>query len=173
MTGRMLRWQVGALTPADSQEIEMPRLRSIGRGGLVVGLAALAAGLVLVGGSAIAAGDWWLAPQPWIGLGLTLLVVGLALTAVFALLLDVVEPIGRLRWLAVPPAVFVGLFWAFVLIFGAPTTGGTERDIGTMLYSAPEMLVVVLGATLLIALPLVLARVANKGPATSGIETPS
>ena len=147
----------------------MPSLRSIGRGGLVIGLLALLAGLVLIGASALAAGDWWLAREPWIGLGLTSLVVGLALTAAFALLLDVIEPIGRLRLLAIPPAIVVALFWAFGLVVGAPTTGpgGPERDIGTILYSSPEMLVIVLVTTLLIVLPLALARSVGDGVAAA------
>jgi hypothetical protein len=91
----------------------MLSLRSIGRTGLAAGLFALAGGIVAAGVAALAAGDWWLARQPWIGVGLTLLVVGLAMTAVFALLLDAVEPVGRLRLLAVPPALVVGSFWAF------------------------------------------------------------
>jgi hypothetical protein len=84
----------------------------------------------------------------------------LAMTAVFALLLDAVEPVGWLRLLAVPPALVVGSFWAFMLVVGLPTTGpgGPEHDVGTMLYSLPEMLLILLVATLLISLPLVVAR---------------
>ena len=113
----------------------------------------LGAGLALVGGSAIAAGDWWLAQQPSIGVGLTLLVVGLAITAIFGVLLVVAEPLGSLRLLAIPPTILVGLMWVYWVVFGLPT-GGPERDIATMLYSLPEMLVVAVIATLLIALPL-------------------
>lgn len=127
--------------------------------GLGLGLLALVGGAVAVGGSALVAGDWWLAQQPWIGIGLTFIVVGLALTAVFALVLDVSEPIGWLRVLAIPPAILVGLLWAFWIVVGLPTTGeGPERDIRTMLYSLPEMLLVAIVATLLIALPLAVAR---------------
>ena len=135
-------------------------LRSVGRIGLAAGLLALVGGILGVGVAAVAAGDWWLARQPWIGIGLTLLVVGLAMTAVFALLLDAVEPVGWLRVLAVPPALVVGSFWAFMLLVGLPTTGpgGPERDVATMLYSLPEMLVVLLVATLFIGLPLMVAR---------------
>jgi hypothetical protein len=135
-------------------------LRSIGRTGLAAGILALVGGIIGVGVAAIVAGDWWLARQPWIGVGLTLLVVGLAMTAVFALLLDAVEPVGWLRLLAVPPALVVGSFWAFMLVVGLPTTGpgGPEHDVGTMLYSLPEMLLILLVATLLISLPLVVAR---------------
>jgi hypothetical protein len=138
------------------------RVRSIGRIGLTVGLLALVAGSISVGVAAIAAGDWWLARQPWIGVGLALLVFGSAMTAVSALLLDVVEPVGWLRFLAVPPALVVGSFWAFMLVVGLPTTGpagGSERDVATMLYSLPEPLLVLLVATLLIGLPLVAARI--------------
>ena len=138
----------------------MSGLRSIGRTGFALGLLALLGGAVAVGGSALVAGDWWLARQPWIGIGLTLLVVGLALTAVFALVLDALEPVGWLRLLAIPPALVVGSLWAVMLVFGLPTSGfgGPDRDIATILYSVPELLLVVLAATLLIALPLVVAR---------------
>ncbi len=138
-------------------------LRVIGRGGLAIGLLALLSGALLVGGSALVAGDWWLAPQPWIGTGLTLVVVGLAMTGVSALLLDLIEPVGWLRLLALPPAFIVGFLWAIWLIVGLPTSGfgGPERDIRTILYSLPETLLVVVVATLLIALPLVIARLAR------------
>lgn len=143
----------------------MLNLRSIGRGGLAIGLLALLAGALFAGGSALIAGGWWLAREPWIGIGLTLLVLGMAVTAVFALVLDAVEPIGRLRLLAVPPALVVAFFWAIWLVIGMPTTGfgGPERDIRTIIYSAPETLVVVLAVTLLIALPLVVSRFARSG----------
>lgn len=150
----------------------MKHLRLLGRIGLVGALAILAVGLLLTGGSALFAGDWWLAPQPWIGFGLTLLVVGLAATAAFAVLLDVVEPLGWLRLLALPPALIVAFFWSLWLVVGLPTTGpgpGSERDIPTILYSVPEMLVVVLIATLLIALPLIAARLrGSRTIATTG-----
>jgi hypothetical protein len=146
----------------------MSALRSIGRIGLGAGLIALLVGALAVGGSALAAGDWWLAQQPWIGIGLTLTVVGLALTAVFAVVLVAVEPVGWLRLLAVPPALLVALLWGFWLVVGLPSTGrgtGPERDIGTMLYSLPEMLVLAIVATLLIASPLVVARIHRLTPA--------
>ena len=138
----------------------MPSLRAVGYAGLALGLLALIGGVGAAGGSALMAGDWWLARQPWIGIGLTLLVVGLGMTAIFALLLDAIEPVGRVRLLALPPALIVGLMWAFWVFVGLPTTapGGPERDIRAMLYSLPEMLIAALVATLLIALPLVLAR---------------
>src|ERR1700686_614725 len=113
----------------------MQKRGTIGRWGLAIGLLALLAGAVLAGGSALIAGDWWLARQPWIGVGLTLLVVGLAMTAVFGIVLDLVEPVGRLRLLAVPLALVVGFFWAMWLVIGLPTTGfgGPELDVRTII----------------------------------------
>jgi hypothetical protein len=65
--------------------------------------------------------------------------------------------------LALPPALIVGFCWWIWLVIGLPRTGfgGPERDIRTIIYSAPETLVVVLTATLLIALPLVVSRFAR------------
>ena len=137
----------------------MDRLRWVGRAGLALGLLTLVLGGIAAVGSAILAGDWWLARQPWIGIGLALLVAGLAITAACAVLLDAIEPIGRLRLLALPPALVVGGFWAFWLVVGLPTTGpgGPDRDVATILYSLPEMLLIVLIATLLLTVPLVIA----------------
>ena len=140
----------------------MLTLRSIWRLGFAAGLLVLAVGALGAGAAAIAAGDWWLARKPLIGVALNLLVVGLALTAAFAFLLDMVEPVGRLRLLALPPALVVGSFWAFMLVVGLPTTGpppgGPERHLPTILYSVPEMLLILLVATLLLALPLAVAQ---------------
>ena len=133
-------------------------LRRIGWVGLVAGGAALVLGLVLVAGSVIAAGDWTLARQPGIGLGLTMLVSGHAVTAASALLLVVVEPLGWRRLVAVPPALFVGAFWVFLLAVGVPSTGGPEFDVRTALYSVPPLLALLVVATGLIALPLVTLR---------------
>src|SRR5688500_15077922 len=98
-------------------------MRWIGRGGLGIGLATLAAGVLMVAGAAAVAGDWWLARQPWSGLGLDLLVLGLGLTAVLGLVGVVLEPIGWLRLVSCPPALFVGLLWWGALVLGLPTTG--------------------------------------------------
>ena len=127
--------------------------------GLGAGLIALGAGLALVVVDAIVAGDWWLARQPWIGLGLTALVIGLGLSAIFGAALVILEPLGRWRLLAVPPALVVG-FWWIVIGIGVPTTGlgGPERDPRTILYSLPGVLIVMVVATLAIALPLLTRR---------------
>jgi hypothetical protein len=133
------------------------RARDVGRLGLALSMGALVLGFVLVGGSALVAGDWYLARQPWIGLGLELIVVGLAGTGFFALLLDVVEPVGWWRVLALPPALLVAGLWALYLILGAPTSGlgGAEHDVATILYSTPLTMAIFTGLTLLVALPLV------------------
>jgi len=70
-------------------------LRRIGWVGLAASGVAALVGLVLAAGSALAAGDWDLAPMPWIGIAMTLIVAGLAGGASFGLLLDVVE---RVAW---------------------------------------------------------------------------
>ena len=58
-----------------------------------------------------------------------------------------------------PPGLLVGAFWAFVLIVGLPTSGGTDFDVPTILYSLPSALIVLLVATLAIALvPVVGSR---------------
>lgn len=136
-------------------------MRKLGRFGLAAGLAALTLGIAFAGGSAVVAGDWWLAREPWIGIGLNLIVLGLALTAVFVLLLDVVEPLGWLRLIAVPPGLLLTAMWAYYLLFGLPTTGfgGPEHNIGTIIYSVPTVLVLFTALTLLVTLPLLIGRV--------------
>lgn len=148
----------------------MEHVRWIGRAGLGIGLATLAVGALMVAAAAVIAGDWWLARQPWIGLGLDLLVLGLALTAAFGALSVVVEPIGWLRLLALPPALFVGLLWWAVLVFGLPTTGrgGAAHDVATILYTLPYLIVIASAATLLIPLPLLIARVLGRRPRQLG-----
>jgi hypothetical protein len=134
--------------------------RRIGWVGLLGSGAVLALGLALVIGSAVAAGDWWLAREPWIGVGLTLASVGLGLFALCAVLLDIAEPIGAWRLLAVPPALLVGAFWAFVLVLGVPTTGfgGAERDVPTILYSIPEWFAALTALTIALPLPAIVRR---------------
>ncbi len=138
--------------------------RTICRAGFVVGIAALALGLGFAAGSALIAGDWYLARQPWIGIGLDLIVAGLAITAVFAVGLDVVEPVGWWRLLGLPPALPLAFYWTFLILVGAPTTGpgGPERNVGTVLYSSPDTLVLFIALTMLVALPLPVAWLARR-----------
>jgi hypothetical protein len=113
-------------------------------------------GLGLVAASAIAAGDWWLARQPWIGIGLAVLAIGLGASAVSGLWLDLVEPIGWWRLVTVPAAVVVGFWWWVWLVPGLGTTGlgGPVRDVPVILYSVPDQLDLVLVGTVLMMLPL-------------------
>lgn len=126
------------------------------------GLAAAAVlgsiGLLLALGSALVAGDWDLAPMPWIGLGMTLIVAGLTSGAIFGVLLVIVEPIGWWRLLAIPPALLVGAFWLYVLVFGLPTSGATEFDVATILYSVPQWLAILTAATVALPLPALVGR---------------
>ncbi len=136
----------------------MRRLRQIGWAGLTLSGAAGVVGLVLVLGSAVAAGDWYLAPMPWIGIGMVLVVLSLACGAGFGVLLDIAEPIGLWRLLAIPPSLLLGGFWAFVLAYGLPTTGGPDSDVATILYTLPLLMAVLVIATVALALPAVAGR---------------
>lgn len=135
----------------------MARLRRIGWIGLAIGLFVLGVGVLLAGGSAVVAGDWWLAPMPWIGLGMNSLVIAMAVTSVFAILLVVIEPIGRLRLLTLPPALFLIVMWWVLSAIGFPFQEEPPGMV-TALYSLPNLLVLAVVATLLVALPLLIAR---------------
>jgi hypothetical protein len=134
------------------------RFRQLSRVGLWVSLGLLGGGLTTVAASAAVAGDWWLAQQPLIGLGLNLLVLGLATTAVLSVVRVVIEPLGRWRLISVVPAVLTWLFWLFVLAIGYPTTGRCDpcprADVQTLLYSFPALMLLAVVVTLLIPLPL-------------------
>ncbi len=134
-------------------------LRVLGRVALGAGLLSLGIGLFLTIGAAMIAGDWWLAREPWIGIGLTTLVAGLATIGIVGLLLNVIEPIGAIRLLSIPPALLAGFFW--IATYLAPSSGACceqpDRDIRTLLYSQPEWLVMLTVATAAILLPLVIA----------------
>ncbi len=135
-------------------------LRVLGRVVLGLGLLLLGVGGALCVGSAVVAGDRWLAGQPWIGIGLTALVLGLGIVGIVGLILDVIEPIGRVRIFAIPPALIAGFLWLTTYI--APASGACceqpERDIRTMLYSMPEALIALTIATLGVLIPLAIAR---------------
>jgi len=121
------------------------------------GLQALS--VVLLVALTVTAGDWSLTPEPWTTLALTLLVCGLVITAVFVLALDVSEPLGWRRLVAVPPALFVLGTWTLALLIGVPATGlGAEHDPRTVLYSLPQLAIALIVATDLLALPLALVR---------------
>ncbi len=134
----------------------MSPARRLLRVALAVGIVGVILGLVLVGASALAAGDWYLARQPWIGLGIALITWCLALTDIAAVLLVVVEPLGWWRLLAVPPAVYLAFYWGLYLLVGAPTSAprtGGEHDVGTVFYSSPPTMVLFMVLTVLLGLP--------------------
>lgn len=135
-------------------------LRVLGRVVLGLGLLLAGAGIALTAGAAIVAGDWFLAREPWVGIGMTLLVIGLAIIGLVGLLLDVIEPIGRVRLLAVPAAALAVVAW-FTSSFaglGGACCDQPDRDIRTLLYSQPQQLVLLILATNAILLPLAIAR---------------
>jgi len=131
-------------------------MRRYARLGLVASLAVLGVGLAFAIGSALAAGDWWLAQRPWIEIGMRVTSLGLVASGLFGGLRVSVEPVGWWRLAAVPSAIVLVSFWLFAFTVGLPTTGGTETDVVTILYSVPQMLAILVFATLEIAaIPLV------------------
>jgi hypothetical protein len=136
----------------------MRHVRRAGWAGLGLFGAAGIVGLVTVIVSALVAGDWDLAPMPWIGIGMQLTVIGLAGVAWCSLLLDILEPIGAWRLLAIPPALIVGAFWIVTLTFGVPGHGGPYTDPATILYTLPLVLAVLVVCTAALALPAVVGR---------------
>lgn len=147
----------------------MTRVKTAGKIGLVLGAGGLSLGLALAIGSAMVAGDWWLAREPWIGWGLRLIVAGLAVTAVASVALIAVMALGWWRLLAVPPGLLLIAAWAYYLLWGQPTSGfgGATTDLPTILYSDPRVLVLLVGLTLLLALPLLIGVVRG---GRSGVE---
>ncbi len=135
-------------------------LRVLARVLLGLGLLLAGVGIALTAGAAIVAGDWFLAREPWIGIGLTLLVIGLAIIGAIGLMFDLIEPIGRVRLLAIPAAALAVVAW--ILSYLAGLSGACcdqpDRDIRTLLYSQPQLLVLLIVATLAILLPLAIAR---------------
>jgi hypothetical protein len=85
----------------------------------LVGLGVLCVGLVIVNLAAAAAGSWWSAREPWIGIGLDAIVVGLAIVHFSAPALALSLLGTRRRWPAVAfAALLVGATAAFVVTFG-------------------------------------------------------
>lgn len=142
----------------------MSPVRTYLRVGVAIGIGGILLGLAVAGTAALAGGDWYLAPEPWIGIGIALIVWSLALTDAAATLLVMAEPVGWWRLLALPPAAVLGFFWAFYLIVGSPTTGpgGPEHDVGTVFYSSPPTMLLFLVLTVLLGLPLVIRWLAPR-----------
>ena len=131
-------------------------MRRYAKWGLVASLVILGVGLAFAVGSAIVAGDWWLAQRPWIEIGMRLSTLGLVASALFGGLRVSVEPVGWWRLAAIPSAIVLVSFWLFAFTVGLPTSGGTETDTVTILYSVPQMFAILVVATVEIAaIPLV------------------
>jgi hypothetical protein len=150
----------------------MDAARQVVRVAFAVAVAVTALGLVLAGASALAAGDWYTARQPWIGLGIAAFTWGLAATDVMALALVIVEPAGWWRLLAVLPASYLAFYWTLYLLWGVPTTApvnGPEHDMGAIFYSSPRTMGLFIGLTVLLTLPIPLAAITRRlrgGPPT-------
>lgn len=145
----------------------MSALRRLAWPGLGAAVGVVAIGLSLAMGSAAVAGDWYQAPTPWIGIGLWLIVVGLVAMAVLATLLDLLEPSGWWRVVAVLPALLLAAYWgsALVLTFLGDVPGGgvgdgsaATTDPATLFYDAPTGMALVIVATLALAAPAVIGR---------------
>ena len=126
--------------------------RSATIGSVVVFLAGLA--IMLVGGQL--AGDWYALQLPWSDVGMILITIGLGGSAIFVLLEDLIEPIGRWRLLAVPGVAIGAWFWFILVVFGLGPE--TDSPVFTLLYSAPQYIAVLAIAVAASALPLLIVR---------------
>jgi hypothetical protein len=130
-----------------------------------VGIALAFVGALLIGLAAVIAGDWWLAPEPWIGIGIRILLVGTALTAAATLTAALFEPSWPVRASALALALVNASFWAVIVGVGFPTTGpgqGLVRDPVTILYSLPMLLIVLVALTASTALPYLVSRLVGR-----------
>jgi hypothetical protein len=117
-------------------------------------LAVLALGATLTLAAAVAGGDWYLAPEPWIDYGPNITVIGLVASAVAALALLAVAPIGRLRLVAVPPLLVAALVWLSLVFAGSGAPNAGMPSPATALYSNPSAFALVVLATILVGSPL-------------------
>ena len=139
-----------------------PMTRTVARAGAVLSLLALAGGLaIMVAGTAIY-GDWWLVRLPWSDLGMQLIAIGLAASLLFLAAEDVVEPVGRWRFIALPGIAVGAAIWAFLALVGLAAGGACceqpSANLVTALYSAPGAIILLLAAVALTALPLAVSR---------------
>ena len=130
--------------------------------GAVVFLLALAAGLAVMAAGTIATGDWYAFQLPWSGIGMALITIGLAGSAIFMAVEDLVEPIGRWRLLALPGIAVAAFLWFVLLVVGLPHSGACcdqpSQFVPTLLYSAPQLITALVAALAISGLPLLLGR---------------
>jgi hypothetical protein len=128
---------------------------------------ALATGLAIMLGGTLLTGDWYALELPWSDIGMWLITIGLGGALVFVTAENVVEPVGRWRWLALPGAAIGVWFWFILAVAGLGTGGACcdqpTIDIRTSLYSAPQYIATLGAAVALTALPLLLARPWSRG----------
>ena len=137
-------------------------IRTLARAGAALSLLALAGGLaIMVAGTAIY-GDWWLIRLPWSDLGMQLIAMGLGASLLFLAAEDLVEPVGRWRFVALPGIAVGAAIWAFLALVTLPAAGACceqpSANLVTALYSAPVAIVLLLAAVALTALPLAASR---------------
>jgi hypothetical protein len=142
-------------------------------------LGALALGLLLVAGSSLAASGLYSAEEPWIGLGLDLLTIGLGLTALLGVIVvAAASQLGRLRLLLIPAVLVLAFWWSYLLSLIASGTQQTFRgprtyDIPTEIYSRPDESIVLLGLpTLAIVLLAFLAIRPTRSESTTPHAAP-
>lgn len=85
----------------------------------LAGLALLITGLLVTLASAVAGGDWYLAPEPWIGWGLTLVVLGFVPIHLVApaLIVSLLRPTSW-RWSLLLAGLFFAIAVAVLVRFG-------------------------------------------------------
>ncbi len=137
-------------------------IRKAIRAAALASLLGLGAGVAIMAAAGLVSGDWWLIREPWGGIGMRLITVGLGGSLLFLFAEDVLEPVGRWRLVALPGIAVGGLVWLFLALVGLPAGGACceqpTTDLVTALYSAPQAIVLLMAAVGVTALPLILAR---------------
>ncbi|HEX5823212.1 MAG TPA: hypothetical protein VFY18_02025 [Candidatus Limnocylindrales bacterium] len=128
---------------------------------VILSVGVFVAGLAIMLVGAQLTGDWYALQLPWSDIGMILITAGLAGSAIFVALEDVIEPIGRWRLLAIPGITIGAWFWFILLVFGLASTGRgapTQSPVFTVLYSAPQYIAILAIAVAASALPLLIVR---------------
>jgi hypothetical protein len=153
----------------------MQAMQRLLRWAFVTALGVLAVGLFLVATSSLAAGGLYSAAEPWIGIGLDLLTIGLGLTAVLGILVvAVASRLGRARFIVIVPALVLAFWWSYLLFLIASGTQATARgprtyDIPTEIYSSPDQHALLLGLPTLVIVVLALLAMRPMRSAPSAV----
>jgi hypothetical protein len=135
------------------------RALSLAQDGSIAAAVVFAFGLSVMLTGAQAYGDWYLIRQPWAALGMTSIVLGLAVAWVLGVLRVVLEPPGWPTAVALAGVVLSGFFWVAVLtmpLFGACCDQpGFPRNAGDILYSAPGLMIPLVISTALMHIPFI------------------